>query len=88
MLASGFVSIEQSAGLNGPVIINGAGTSGTWNGDVRVGPLGGQTTLATRPYYSDLSAGIGGGSVGSRRSTCTTSTARPRSPGRSRLAPC
>lgn len=62
--ASGFVSIEQTAGLNGPIIINSASTSGTWNGDVRVGPLGSQTTVATGPHYSNLSADIGGGSVG------------------------
>jgi hypothetical protein len=58
----GNVKYEDGSGLANQVIINAGNLTpaGSWSGSVAVDG----TTLATTPYYSQASSGLGGGAVG------------------------
>lgn len=53
----------SAPGLPGQIIINGAGTSGQWLGNVRVGGTGG-LVVGPPSDYSTLSSVLGGGAIG------------------------
>ena len=59
---AGTIDIDGNNGLAGQVIVNAANASDTWTGAVTVGSS--NTSLTTRPYYSNVSSTVGGGAVG------------------------
>lgn len=68
---AGSITVLESAGLaGGQIVINALNTGGTWSGDVKVGPVGSQITLASQTYAEtactpvSLSCDVGCGSVG------------------------